>query len=108
MSAACVIEVLLGGTEPLTAAARFHAEYLPQVEEALTDCDAIVLRFDHTEEKPHRWRREAVAALARKYAPKRVNAVAPTESRPDESKVLATIAFLSGNAGVTGQLLIAG
>ncbi|RVQ69824.1 hypothetical protein EKN06_05185 [Croceicoccus ponticola] len=96
------------GAEPLAAAARFHTKILPQIEAALVDGESIVVRFDHAEGKPHRWRNEAIAALARKYAPLRINAVAPAGTEPDETAIAATISFLAGNEGITGQLLIAG
>ena len=70
--------------------------------------DSLVLRFPHAEDKPHRWRREAVAALAREAAPTRVNAVAPASGEADEGSMAATVAFLHTNGGVTGQLLLAG
>lgn len=103
-----VVAVSLAGSDPLAAAAAFHADHLPRIEAALADGVSVILRFDHAEDKPHRWRREAIAALARKHAPLRVNAVAPAGQTPDEAAIEATIAFLAANEGVTGQLLIAG
>ncbi|MBB3988747.1 hypothetical protein GGR19_000135 [Croceicoccus naphthovorans] len=102
-----MVQVWLGGADPLAAATRFHVEFLPAIEAALGDGESVTVRFDHAEEKPHRWRKEAIGALARKYAPLRVNAVAPASGAHD-AKMEATIAFLSANEGVTGQLLIAG
>ncbi|WP_245638391.1 Rossmann fold domain-containing protein [Croceicoccus bisphenolivorans] len=103
-----VIVARLGDAEPLSAATRFHAEILPELEAALAKGDGLIVRFDHADAKPHRWRGEAIAALARKYAPLRVNAVAPADPIADEASIAATVEFLSKNGGVTGQLLIAG
>lgn len=103
-----VIPAHLGGAEPLAAAGRFHEELLSGVEEALAAGESVVVSFDFAEDKPHRWRREVIAALARKHAPLRVNAVAPAGAEPDEARIRAVIDFLIRNGGVTGQLLIAG
>jgi len=103
-----VIMAELCGETPLAAAARFHREVLPIAEDTLAHGHSLVIRFDYGEEKPHRWRREVVAALAREYAPLRVNAVAPAQRVPDPAKMDAVAAFLSVNGGVTGQLLLAG
>ncbi|HEX2794518.1 MAG TPA: hypothetical protein VHN58_08835 [Croceicoccus sp.] len=103
-----VVMAELAGADPLAAATLFHATVLPTLAAVLEGGDSLVVRFDHAEDKPHRWRREAIAALARAHAPLRVNAVAPAGPHADEAKLMATIAFLSANEGVTGQLLIAG
>lgn len=109
MSETRLLSVDLDGAEPLAAAARFHAEFLPAIRRALTalgEGDSLVLRFDHAEDKPHRWRREAVAALAREYAPVRVNAVVPAARHADKAAFGQAESFLHTNAGVTGQLLV--
>lgn len=84
--------------EPLCAAARFHADILPQL--APTDA-ALTLVFaaaDHT----HRgWRLAVVQGLARRWAPARVNAVASG----DEDAILAADTYLEQAPGVTGQYL---
>ncbi|WP_239804684.1 Rossmann fold domain-containing protein [Croceicoccus hydrothermalis] len=98
----------LSGAEPLSAAARFHDYHLPHIENALNTTDVLTIRFSHAEEKPHRWRVEAIAALARRHAPRRVNGVAPAQTIADEEAIAATIAFVDGNEGVTGQLILAG
>ncbi len=104
-----VLEVELAGADPLAAAAVFHQVHLPRVVALVAEGHrSIVLQFDHAEEKPHRWRREAVAALARAAVPARVNGAAPASPHGDEDAMRATIAFLHVNEGVTGQLLIAG
>lgn len=109
MGAEAVIDIELGGADPLAAAAVFHQHHLRQAMKLLGQgYDSIVLRFDYAEEKPHRWRKEAVAALARAAAPARVNGVAPASEATDRPAIDATIAFLHGNGGVTGQLLMAG
>ena len=103
-----VVMAELAGADPLDAATLFHATILPALTALLEGGDSLIVRFDHGEDKPHRWRREAIAALARAHAPLRVNAVAPATVLADEAKIAAAIDFLSANEGVTGQLLIAG
>ncbi|MDR7102445.1 Rossmann fold domain-containing protein [Croceicoccus sp. BE223] len=103
-----VVMAELAGIDPLSAATLFHASLLPALTAVLEAGDSLIVRFDHAEDKPHRWRREAIAALACAHAPLRVNAVAPATAEPDEAKMTAAIAFLSANEGVTGQLLIVG
>jgi hypothetical protein len=94
--------------DPLAAAARFHAEALPELECSLRTpsaaaqaLDPLVIVFapgDHT----HRgWRLAAVQELARKYAPRRINALASD----DEAAIAAAATYLAGAPGVTGQLL---
>ena len=109
MTSEAVLEVELAGADPLAAAAVFHQVHLPRAVALVADgYRSIVLQFDHAEDKPHRWRREAVAALARAAVPARVNGAAPASPRGNGDAMQATIAFLHANEGVTGQLLIAG
>lgn len=87
--------------EALAAAARFHAEVLPGVLEALGSADDLVLVWapaDHT----HRgWRLAVVQGLAREYAPIRVNAFVSD----DEAAIAAATRYLTAAPGITGQLL---
>lgn len=108
MTAVRVIAAEAGGADPIAAAQQFHAVVLPTLEDALSDGASLVVTFDYAETKPHRWRNEAIAALARKHAPLRVNAVAPAGPVTDPAKIAAAVEFLARNEGVTGQLLIAG
>ncbi|WP_395395833.1 Rossmann fold domain-containing protein [Novosphingobium sp. BL-8A] len=86
---------------PLDAAAQFHADVLPRVGTALAEAPALTLVFaaaDHT----HRgWRLAAVQALARDYAPARINGL----EGDDPSAIDAAAIYLSTAEGVTGQLL---
>jgi len=93
--------------DPLDAGAAFHRDHLPPIR-ALLDAGLTVLtiRLPFAEDKPHRWRREAVAALARHYAPARINAVAPAGPDLAPDRLEATIAFLAANEALTGQLLL--
>jgi hypothetical protein len=88
--------------DALAAAARFHADVLPGVLDALAGGGDLILIFapaDHT----HRgWRLAAVQELARKHAPRRVNALAAE----DEAAIAAAARYLGTAEGVTGQLLI--
>lgn len=109
MKQGAVLEVELAGADPLAAAAVFHQVHLSRAVALVADGHrSIVLQFDHAAEKPHRWRREAVAALARAAAPARVNGVAPASPHGSAEAMEATVSFLHANEGVTGQLLIAG
>jgi hypothetical protein len=87
--------------EPLAAAVQFHTEALPRALAALDQGDDLVLVFapaDHT----HRdWRLGVVRALARRFAPVRVNALAGD----GEPAIAAGAAYLAQAPGVTGQLL---
>ncbi len=88
--------------DPLMAAAEFYARVVPQLDlhragagEALT---LIFTLADHTHKA---WRLAAVQALARRYAPQRINAVASD----DTAATTAALAYLAGAQGVTGQSL---
>ena len=86
----------------LAAAAAFHGAVLPGIRAALAAGTApLTLVFapaDHT----HRgWRLAAIQALAREYAPLRINAVAAA----DPAAIAAACAYLAAADGVTGQLL---
>ncbi len=92
--------VRVGGLpdEPLSAAAYFHAQILPQLAPA---GDSLTLVFDPADH-PHRaWRLAVVQGLARDWAPLRVNAVASA----DEDAILAAATYLADAPGVTGQYL---
>ena len=84
--------------DALGAAARFHAEYLPQVAGLLDGADSLVIvmpsaPYDHAD-----WRRAVARDLARAHAPRRVNVVGGNE-------VAATLEYLARAPGVTGQYL---
>jgi len=86
--------------DPLSAASVFHQHWLPYAEDALAGGADLLLVFapaDHT----HRgWRIAAVAGLARKHAPLRVNAVA---GKGDA--ITGAERYLAAAPGVTGQYL---
>ena len=90
--------------EPLAAAARFYGEVLERIEDLLVppprgeELTLVFAPADHT----HRaWQVAAVQELARKYAPRRVNAIASA----DAAAIAAAERYLGGAPGVTGQLL---
>ncbi len=84
--------------EPLDAAARFHAEILPRIAPGEAALTLVFTPADHT----HRgWRLAAVQSLARRWAPRRVNAVASA----DEVAIAAADTYLNAAPGVTGQYL---
>lgn len=82
----------------LEAAARFHAEFLPQVAKLLDGAESLVIMmpaatYDHAD-----WRRAVARDLARAHAPRRVNVVGGND-------VAATLEYLARAPGVTGQYL---
>ena len=86
--------------EALAAAARFYAEVMPLLNPPPSEEDLtlIFLPADHS----HRaWRLAAIQALAREYAPIRVNALVSDS----ESAIAAALAYLATAEGLTGQLL---
>ena len=85
--------------DPLAAAARFHAEFVPGLAAAAQDLLLVFPPADHTH---HGWRLAAVQMLARAGAPRRVNAVASAS----ESAIAAAERYLGQQApGLTGQYL---
>ena len=83
---------------PLEAAARFHAEYSPQIAGLLAGAESLVIvmsaaPYDHAD-----WRRAVARDLARAHVPKRVNVVGGND-------VAATLEYLARAPGVTGQYL---
>jgi hypothetical protein len=88
--------------DALAAAAKFHADVLPAVLAVAADDANLILVFapaDHT----HRgWRLAVVQELARRHAPRRVNALASN----DEAPIAAAERYLEAAQGVTGQLLV--
>lgn len=84
--------------DPLPAAAHFHAHILPQI--APTDA-ALMLVFDPADHTHRGWRLAVVQALARQWAPARINAVASA----DQGAILAAGTYLDNAPGVTGQYL---
>lgn len=87
--------------EPLAAAAQFHAQVLPRVDDALAGGADVVLVFGAADHTHRDWRLGVVRGLARRYAPVRINAVAGD----DERAIAAALRYLAHAPGVTGQLL---
>ena len=125
----------------LEAAALFHAEVLPGVEDILEapplkgevaarsadggvstsargrhpsvvpdgptsplpgeELDCLLIVFPPADHTHRGWRLAAVQELARKYAPRRINAVASA----DQAATTAAAEYLAHAPGVTGQLL---
>jgi hypothetical protein len=90
--------------EPLDAAARFYGEVLERVEARLNplrDGEDLLLIFPPADHTHRGWRLAAVQELARRHAPRRVNAVACD----DEAAIAAAERYLAAAPGVTGQYL---
>ncbi|UIP06294.1 hypothetical protein LY632_11420 [Erythrobacter sp. SDW2] len=82
----------------LEAAARFHADYLPQLAGLLDGAESLVIvmppaPYDHAD-----WRRAVARDLARAHAPRRVNVVGGNDAA-------ATLEYLARAPGLTGQYL---
>lgn len=90
--------------EAVEAAAQFHATILPRIVDILDEGDAhLVLVFEPGDKAQRGWRLAAVQALARRYAPHRVNALEADAG--DGAAVAAAERYLDAAPGVTGQLL---
>ncbi|MBH5322088.1 Rossmann fold domain-containing protein [Aurantiacibacter sediminis] len=87
-------------SDPLEAAAEFHDRVLPDILQMLTEHDEIQLMFEAADHRHREWQSSAVAALARKAAPKRVNAIVGGTVE----QIKATQAYLRKAPGVTGQI----
>lgn len=89
--------------DALAAAARFHADVLPVIIDALrtTSSRHFTLIFAPADHTHRNWRLAVVQGLAREHAPLRVNAV----ESDDDAAVAAAAAYLAGADGITGQLL---
>nr|WP_086492998.1 hypothetical protein [Novosphingobium panipatense] len=86
---------------PLDAAARFHAEVLPEARAVLARGSDLTLVFPAAARDHRGWRLAAVQELARQYAPLRVNALSGAEA----AGVAATAEWLAGAESITGQYL---
>jgi hypothetical protein len=91
--------------QPLDAAARFYGEALARVEAVLEGParveEDLLLIFPPADQTHRAWRLASVQELARKYAPRRINAVASD----DEAAIAAAERYLVTAPGVTGQYL---
>ena len=89
--------------DPLSAAARYHADVLPRVLAALAKApDHLTLVFEPGDPAHDDWRRAAVATLARERPPLRVNAIAGA----DPVAAAATAHYIAHAPGLTGQYLV--
>lgn len=88
---------------PLAAAAAFHSDWLAQIRDLLklSDDESLALVLAPAEHSHRGWRLAAVQELARENAPRRVNALVSS----DQAAIAAALDYLTGAAGVTGQLL---
>ena len=87
--------------DALAAAGAFYGEWLDRAHAALGKADALAIVLPSAPYDHRDWRRAAARDLARAHAPKRVNIVAGD----GQDGVLATLAYLAGAPGVTGQYL---
>ncbi|MCB2080190.1 MAG: hypothetical protein KDE55_21145 [Novosphingobium sp.] len=88
--------------DALAAAATFYGREIPRIIAAMSETrDPLTLVFGPADHTHHGWRLAAVQTLARKRAPRRVNAVASD----DEQAIAAAERYLDAADGLTGQLL---
>ena len=83
------------------AAAGFHRDYVAAARAALDQADALAVVFADRRHDHAAWRKAIIADLAREAAPKRVNGV----EGGNAAGVAATLDWLQGAGGITGQLL---
>jgi hypothetical protein len=88
---------------PLDAAMVFHGDWLAQIRDVLklSGDESLALVLPPADHSHRGWRLAAVQELARENAPRRVNALVSS----DEAAIAAALDYLTGAAGVTGQLL---
>lgn len=88
---------------PLDAAECFYRDYLPRARQILADeVAALAIVMGHAPRDHDDWRRALSRDLARAHAPQRINVVAGDEG---EERVVATLQYLEGALGVTGQYI---
>ena len=86
--------------DPLLAAGSFHNEWLAQIEHSLGQGSDVMICIPAADHTHHEWRKAAVAMLARKHTPQRVNMVGGSGAHAQ-----AAIVYLASAHGVTGQYL---
>ena len=85
----------------LAAAAQFYADILPQLPALFAQHDALALQLPAAPADHDDWRRSCARDIARAHAPARFNII----GGGDAEAVQASLAYLAGAAGVTGQYL---
>ncbi len=87
----------------VSAAAEFHAEWLPgAVRRLREECRALVLVLPPATYEHNDWRRAVVRDLAREHAPQRINMIAGQS----DAEIAAALDYLAKAPGVTGQYLV--
>ena len=86
--------------DPLNAAGSFYNEWLAKIEGALGQGSDVMICIPAADHTHHEWRKAAVAMLARKHTPQRVNMVGGSGAHAQ-----AAIVYLASAHGVTGQYL---
>ena len=86
----------------LAAAAKFHAEILPEALRCLAgQANHVALVFPPADHSHRAWRLAAIQSLAREYAPVRVKALVSDSQKA----IAAALGYLEIAEGITGQLL---
>jgi hypothetical protein len=86
--------------DPLAAAATFLGEWSARLAAAPGEGDLLLI-FPVADHAHHGWRLAAVQMLARRLAPRRINAVASDS----EAAIAAAATYLANAPGLTGQVL---
>jgi hypothetical protein len=105
------IAVFLSSEEPLDAARQFYEQTLPGVREVIeaessggAGLKSIAFIFQAADHTHRAWRLAAVQALAREFAPGRVNAI-EGDTDLSHDAIEEALNYLRDAPGITGQLL---
>ncbi len=85
----------------LAAAAHIYTDILPRFPALFVQHDVLVLQLPAAPADHDDWRRSVARDIARAHAPARFNII----GGGDAEAVQASLAYLAGAAGVTGQYL---
>ena len=85
--------------DPLDAAALFYGNHLKLIEVGLSVLDILTVQLPAVPKTHEQYLRAAMGALARKVAPRRVNAI----SGNHDAAMERAAAWLASAPGITGQ-----
>ncbi len=84
--------------DPLAAAGMFHRDWAEPIESALSRGKGLIISIAPADHTHREWRRAAVAMLARRHTPLKINMVAGEGNHAG-----ALFDYLVSAPGVTGQ-----
>ena len=85
--------------DPLEAASTFYGHHVKPIEVGLSVLDILTVQLPAVPETHEQYLRAAMGALARKVAPRRINAI----SGNDDAAMERAAAWLASAPGITGQ-----